>query len=229
MCRALAVPSTAVENRSPVISFGISSGDKRSAYWRVRSGMKKPELFIEREDHGALWHLSLHESGRWHLKMTNEARVHWVRPAEMVPGYTRAVGIVVPYMVTYKEDAAPAGVELVPIEPHSDPMTFSLFIEEPGANLDGWPGKNAMGTALVGRLPLAGGAGTCCVVAHQEELGPASWHFSRPTDEALAWMRESVASGSLYMTVVGEMGDGAIALIELRANPAVLSLPAAAE
>jgi hypothetical protein len=42
-------------------------------------------------------------------------------------------------------------------------------------------------------------------------------------------MRESVASGSLYMTVVGEMGDGAIALIELRANPALLSLPAAAE
>jgi hypothetical protein len=133
-----------VENRSPVISFGISSGDKRSAYWRVRSGMK-PELFIEREDHGALWHLSLHESGRWHLKITNEARVHWVRPAEMVPGYIRGVGIVMPYMVTYKDDAAPAGVELVPIEPHSDPMTFSLFIEKPGANLDGWPGKNAMG------------------------------------------------------------------------------------
>jgi hypothetical protein len=38
-----------VDNRSPIIPFGIATGGKRSSYWRVRSGMKRPELFLERE------------------------------------------------------------------------------------------------------------------------------------------------------------------------------------
>jgi hypothetical protein len=181
--------------------------------------MRKPELSIEREDHGALWHLSLHESGQWHLKLRGEKRVHWIRLAEIAPGFTRAVGIVLPVTVIHKDIGVPTGLRLVAVGVDSEPTAFNLFIERPGARQDSWPGKNAMGTVLIGRMPLAGDAGTCCIVANHERIEPSSLSFSRPSDETLASMRESAARGSLYMTAIGRMSDGGISLVELRAEP----------
>jgi hypothetical protein len=84
--------------------------------------------------------------------------------------------------------------------------------------MNGWPGKNATGTAFVGRIPLAGDAGTCCIVAHQEPLKPGKMTLSRPSDTELARMREVAARGTLLATVIGSLSDGAIALIDLRAD-----------
>jgi hypothetical protein len=55
-----------VENRSPIVQFGIIADRKRSASWRLCSGIAKPELFLEREGEGegCKWHFSLHESGQ---------------------------------------------------------------------------------------------------------------------------------------------------------------------
>jgi hypothetical protein len=207
----------AMDNRSPILRFGILSDGKRSSYWRVRAGVARPELFLEREGFGKQWHLSLHESGRWHLKEGGQERISWARPDEVVPGYTRAVGIVQPVAVAHRDDAAPEGVELVLVPPEAEPTTFSVFMERPGANMNGWPGKNAMGTAFVGRIPLAGDAGTCCIVARQEPLAPGQVTLPRPSDAELARMREVAGRGTLLATVVGSLGDGAIALIDLRA------------
>jgi hypothetical protein len=52
-----------VTNQSPIICFGITSDGKRSSYWRLRCGVAKPEQFLEREDYGKKYHLSLHASG----------------------------------------------------------------------------------------------------------------------------------------------------------------------
>jgi len=41
-----------MENRNPILRFGIISDGKRSSCWRVRAGMAKPELFMEREGYG---------------------------------------------------------------------------------------------------------------------------------------------------------------------------------
>ena len=201
-----------------MLCFGIIAGDKRSAYWRVRSGTRRPELFIEREDHGALWHLSLHESGRWHLKLRGEERVHWIRPGEITPGFTRAVGIVLPVTVIHKDIPAPVDIRLVAVDMESEPTAFNLFIEPPGAGLDSWPGKNAMGTMVIGRMLLAAGAGTVCIVANHEPIEHSSVNILRPSDEVLASMRESGARGTLYMTVIGRMPDGGISLVEIRAE-----------
>jgi hypothetical protein len=175
-------------------------------------------LFIEREDHGALWHLSLHESGQWHLKLRGEERVHWIRPGEIAPGFTRAVGIVLPVTVIHKDIPAPVDLRLIAVDEDSEPTAFNLFIELPGANLHSWPGKNAIGTAYVGRMPLAAGAGTVCIVANHEPIEQSSINSRRPSEEDLAWMRESAARGSLYMTVIGRMADGGISLVEIRAE-----------
>ncbi len=213
-----------VENRSPIICFAITSDGKRAAYWRLRAGLKQPELFLEREGYGRKFHFSLHASGQWHMKEGRQERISWARPGEVVPGYTRAAGIVQPTATAVREDPPAEETVLVPALADANPTTFSLFIERPGANLDNsWPGKNADGTALVGRMPLAAGAGTCCVVALQEPLQLGRADFPRPSDDELRWMRDVAAREPLIATVIGELSDGAIALIDLRADESVLA------
>jgi len=222
--QTLAVPSTVVSNQSPIIKFGIATDGKRSSYWRLRAGVKQPELFLEREAHGKRWHFSLHASGQWHMKESGKARATWTTPAEVVPGYTRAIGIVEPVVVANREDAAPEDVVLVPVAGDADPTVFSIFIERLGANLNNsWPGKNADGSLFVGRIPMAAGTGTCCVVAVQAPLQPRRAEMPRPTDDALRQMREWAVNGVLVTTVIGEFTDGAIALIDLRADPSVVT------
>src|SRR4029453_8660133 len=102
-----------------------------------------------------------------------------------------------------------------------DLTTFSLFIERLGANQVTWPGKNAEGTTLVGCIPLAADAGTCCVVALQQPLEPGKVELPRPSDDELRQLRHWAANGVLVTTVVGELSDGAIGPIDLRADPEV--------
>ena len=219
--QARAVPSTSVENRRTIIRFAITSGGKRAAYWRLRAGLKQPELFLEREAYGKKFHFSLHASGQWHMKEGRQERISWARPGEVVPGYTRAVGIVQPAATAVREDLPAEETVLVTAPIDANPTTFSLCIERPGANLDNsWPGKNADGTTLVGRIPLAAGAGTCCVAALQQPLQPGRADFPHPSDDELRRMRDVAARGPLIMTMIGELSDGAIALIDLRADEA---------
>jgi hypothetical protein len=158
------------------------------------------------------------------MKEGRQERISWARPGEVVPGYTRAVGIVLPVATAVREDPPVEETVLVPAPVDADPTTFSLFIERPCANLDNsWPGKNADGTVLVGWIPLAAGAGTCCVVALQQPLEPGQAEFPRPGDGELRWMRDVAARGPLITTIIGELSDGAIALIDLRADESVLA------
>jgi hypothetical protein len=219
----LHVPSTAVANESPIIRFGITADGNRSSFWRVRAGMKQPELFLEREDYGTKYHFSLHASGQWHMKESGKARLHWAMPAEKIPGYTGAVGIVQPVAVAHREDPAPKDVVLVPVAADANPTTFSIVIERPGANLNGWPGKNVDGTTFVGRIPMAAGAGTCCIVALQEPLQPGQAKMPRPSSDELRQMRDWAAQGVLGLTIVGDLSDGAIALIDVRADPSAVA------
>lgn len=213
-----------MENKSPILCFGIVANGRRSSYWRLRAGVNQPELFLEREGYGKRFHFSLHASGQWHMKEGRRERITWPRPGEVFPGYARAVGIVQPAVVADREDPAPADVVLVSVVEDAEPTTFSLFIERPGANLDdSWPGKNANDARFVGRIPLAIGAGTCCVVAVQEPLQPGQAKFARPTDAELRQIRDLAARGVLGMTLVGELSDGAIALIDMRADPSVVA------
>jgi hypothetical protein len=138
------------------------------------------KLFLQREGYGSTWHLSLHASEQWHMKESGKPRIRWNRPAEIVPGYTRAVGIVQPVVVAHREDPVPDGVELVQVTADANPIVFSLFLERADADVSGWPGKNADGSTFVGRIPLAG-AETCVVVAVQEPLPPGRVVGPRPS------------------------------------------------
>jgi len=214
--RTRAVPWTFVENRSPITCFAITSDVKRAAYWRLRAGPKQPELFLEREGYGKKVHFSLRASGQWHMKEGRQERISWARPGEVVPGYTRAVGIVQPVVTALREDPPAEETVLVPVPADANPTTFSLFIERPGANLDdSWPGKD--------RRRHVPGAGTCCVVALQQPLQPGRADLPRPADDELRWTRDVAARGPLITTITGELSDGAIPLIDMRADESVLA------
>jgi hypothetical protein len=193
----------------------------------VRAGAHQPELFVEREGPFAKrFHVSLHASGQSHLRVDRQVKAYWPRPDEIVPGYTREVGIVQPVVVAHHDGEASEGVVQVPVLASAQPTTFSVFIERPGADLSTWPGKNALSTTFVGRIPLAADQGTCCVVAHEEALQPGTLElWPRPTDDELVQMRELAARGTLGTTAVGTMSDGAIALIDLLADRNLLGAP----
>ena len=135
-CRTARLSSVAVSNSSPIMCFGIMGNGRRSSYWRLRAGMTKPELFLEREGHGKRWHFSLHASGRWHMKEGRQERLSWTRPPELVPGFTRAVAVIVSPTTIHRADNPAEFTRLVELPKDSDPVSFSIFLEQPGANLD---------------------------------------------------------------------------------------------
>jgi hypothetical protein len=112
-------------------------------------------------------------------------------------------------------------VKLVRVSADTDPVIFSLFLELPGANMHGWPGKKSMGMVLIGRLPLAPrvpGKGTWCVIAHQERFGIDHVKMPRLSDSDLEWMKTLAEKGELFGTGIGALDDGAMALFDLRSD-----------
>jgi hypothetical protein len=162
-------------------------------------------------------HVSLHESGLWHIKVNGQRVVQWLRPSEFHPGFTRAVMASQPTVVAVHPTPAPAGTVIVPltVDPADPlPMQFNVFIERPGADLASWPGKNAMGTDLVGRLPLATGAGTCVITSHVGAVGDASLTTTRPGEQTLEAMQRSAQAGTLHATMFSSLTDGAVGLLD---------------
>ncbi|MDA0638222.1 hypothetical protein OUY22_32855 [Nonomuraea sp. MCN248] len=203
-------------NNSPDLRFGIKVAGLRSRTWRVRSGASKPELFLEREGLEKAAHISLHESGSWHYKTNKRESVRWTRPAEIAAGFTRAVLIVQPVAVAMISLADPDGAHLIEVDVDSDAMNFDVFIERPGTDLSSWPGRTAMGTVLVGRIPLANNAGWCSVVARQAPLTLDPIELPRPDEDTIQKMREAAEQDGLYMTSVHDVSDGTKAFVDGR-------------
>jgi hypothetical protein len=166
-------------------------------------------------------HLSLHTSTKWHMKVGRRTVFEWDQPAELIPGYTRALVIVQPVAVAMFALPKPAGAAFLDLPVDAEPTLFEVWIERTGANLLSWPGKNASGTALVGRIPLAGGVGTCCVVSLQAPVPSVSYTPPiGPTDEQFSWFEKTSAQGSLYGTMIVGSDDGALFLLDGRFDPA---------
>lgn len=213
-----------VDSRSPDdLLFAITTGGRRSSYWRVRAGAKQPELFIERENftRHSQWHVSLHASKHWHLMNRRHEVLSWAQPAEQIPGYTRAIAIVLSVGVVHRGDVPPSDVKLVRVDEDAEPVVFSVFLERPGANLEGWPCKKTMPTAFIGRFPLAPrspGAGTWCVVAHHDPFNIDHVKMPRPSDSELEWMKGLAEKGELFGTAIGALDDGSMAIVDVRSD-----------
>jgi hypothetical protein len=172
-------------------------------------------VFLEREGLESEIHFSLHESGRWHLKARTQTLPYWTRPDEIRRGFTRAAVIVQPEAVATVTYPPHEHALLVPVGPGGDAAQFNVFLERPGANLESWPGRTAMGTELVGRVPLAAGAGSCCVVLHRAPLGDRVLTLPRPPDDQVLALQQATSEHDVGMTLFGCEPDGALTIIDL--------------
>lgn len=72
--------------------------------------------------------LSLHASGDWHTRVRRR-RVHqWHRPAQLPPGYTRALAIVQPVAVATVALPAPADAHLLKLPREAEPALFDVWM-----------------------------------------------------------------------------------------------------
>ncbi|MEV4807931.1 hypothetical protein AB0K18_48755 [Nonomuraea sp. NPDC049421] len=203
-------------NNSSDLRFGIKVKGLRSRTWRVRSGARKPELFMEREGLEKAGHISLHESGAWHYKRNKIKSVAWTRPAEIAAGFTRAVLIVQPAAVAMISHPEPDDAKMIETDEYSDPINFDVFIEQSGVDLSTWPGRTSMGTIFVGRIALANNAGWCSVVARRAPVAIQPFECARPDEATIAKMREHAEQGQLYVTSIHDVSDGAMAFVDGR-------------
>lgn len=195
--------------------FGVAviDGDyqARSRHWRVRSAAKQPEVFVEQEGLARVAHLSLHASGAWHLVVGKRWVHEWSRPEALVPGYVRALAIVQPPSVTVLQTLSddPAA-QFWATGRDADPAVFNVFLEEPGVDVTSWPYRRSQGAELGGRLPLAGGAGTCRVVAYRVPIAPFDADLADDSER----FDEFAGSGRGMSTIVGRLEDGTVALFD---------------
>jgi hypothetical protein len=92
-------------------------------------------------------------------------------------------------------------------------ICFDIFLEDPGKDLQDWPGRQSKGTQLMGRLALPRG-GTACVVASVSESQKQTFsgsHDLSPEQKEEVKRRIREASDP-RMILYGETDDGAIAL-----------------
>jgi hypothetical protein len=83
-----------VADESRILRFGITVDGKRARWWRLRSGAKSAELYLEREGSGRHAHLSMRRSGKWHLDVNGDWPVQWQRPPGLALDRRRMFAVV---------------------------------------------------------------------------------------------------------------------------------------
>jgi hypothetical protein len=133
----------------------------------------------------AAYHLSLHESGEWHVGFSEEFKRElleegrWVggsrliaqfpKPAEIAPGTILGFRILIPasaVTIDSSNETHPTELVWIPSPPPDRAIEISVLILSPSVKLSGWPGRQAMETSLVGNFGLASGEHLWIVYRH---------------------------------------------------------------
>jgi hypothetical protein len=157
------------------IRFGVGSAEgSRSSLWRVWTGKKTSDVYVESRDVHGVMKFSLHESGDWHSGYRSEyVRAEmkagrwrgektrwseWKRPAEFAPGFTVALKFVVPREAVARTTAPlPTSKEILwtPTPPIGQAIVFTLTLASSG--IQGDPFRKHHGSVQVGAMLLPNG------------------------------------------------------------------------
>lgn len=185
--------SSRSSNRS-VVRFAVGKPEgPRSSVWRLWT--HNNEVYLSPWSVGADAKVSLHSSGDWRDAFTKEHVAkgspfvvsdqdrtldRWKRPAEFVPGATKAYMIVVPSSeVTaprhpeayslFRQKLGGKAVVWVPAAPEGYATHFTVLFTRPeatAATLPGWPGRKSMGTRFIWTHELPNGQ-SVWIVSHE--------------------------------------------------------------
>jgi hypothetical protein len=213
------------------LRFGVASPEHglSAASWKLWTPKKKGDVYLAARELGSAVKLSIHESGRWHFaydpaffesKVPESAREpkgrfikKWTRPAPLVPGVTLVLRIITPWFALTPGHSLPDKVRK--IEPPSEGMArevYLILVETP-ATVDGWPGKNSMGTDLVGSYPISEDESIWAV--HKEVECPDLSRIRGGPFTRFKGVSESDISSSLRAMVLGGHEDGSKVLYDL--------------
>jgi len=208
-----------------VVRFGISDGSgHRAATWKLWTPSGKSDVYLtSRELRGTL-KASLHQSGSWHVTYSQKAFENdvqgpvptqhdrflekWPRPKPISPGVTLAFRIVTPFSaVTSPISQVDQKVTWIPNCPLSHATEIDILIVSASTSIIGWPGKNNMGTKLIGSYNLTNG----------EVIWAVYWIVDMPNlsnvPKGTGWplkglRKESLKSEGLRALVFGNAPDG---------------------
>lgn len=160
------------------IRFGVGSSESlHSATWKLwtETSGGHSEIYLACRELGGELKASMHESGDWHVafcESTYEERVEgavpslnnrfankWPQPSEIAEGVTLAFRIVTPETAvsSHSEVKNPNKIKWVPPPPETKAVEFYIVITTPQTKISKWPGKDSMGTELIGSFQLNNG------------------------------------------------------------------------
>jgi hypothetical protein len=161
-----------------VLRFGIHDGaGRRVATWKLwtETSAGRSEVYLACRSIGGTLKASLHESGKWHFaysQRTFEEKVQgaipkfkdryiekWPLPSEIDLGITLAFRIVTPWsaITTPVTGDKFKGVTWLPNASEPKATEVDILITKPTTQVTGWPGRQSMGTSLIGSFPLENG------------------------------------------------------------------------
>lgn len=161
------------------LRFGIKNNSgKRAATWKLwtETSGGNSEVYLACRALGGTLKTSMHQSGKWHISFSNKtfeesvkctaSKIEdrfiekWPRPADIAPGIILAYRIVTPYssITSSTQDGGKyKNVKWLPNALESKATEIDILISKTETSINGWPGKNSMGTSLIGSFPLESG------------------------------------------------------------------------
>jgi hypothetical protein len=165
-------------SKERTIRFVVGTpGGLRSSTWRCWTPTGgKSDIYLARRSLVGSYKIRLHESESWQVGLTCEAERklkaegRWTdgwrhaalfpRPTETAPGCVLAFRVLVPesaVSIDSAPESLPGDLMWIPPPPQDRAVEIALILTAPGSTTDGWPGKRAMATGLVGSFPLDSG------------------------------------------------------------------------
>jgi hypothetical protein len=161
----------------PTIRFVVgTSGAFRASTWRCWAPYAKSDVYVGPRSIAGAYHLSLHESDKWHVGFSGQFKQElveqgrWVggsrlvaefpKPDEIAPGTTLGFRVLVPasaVTIDSSHENLPKDLVWIPPPASERAVEVALLIVRPSVKLTGWPGQKAMSTSLVGHFRLASG------------------------------------------------------------------------
>ena len=210
------------------IRFGITDDNGHmAATWSISNPKTKSDIYVSCRELNGMIKTSLHESGSWHAGYSKEATEKyfeakenkyieiWEKPQPITPGVTLALRIVTPYSAITK----PVGniskeFTWIPNCATGYATEIDLIITTENTNLNGWPGKNSMGTQLIGTIQLANG----------EKAWLVYWTIPMPDFTKLSSIKmkllknkttDDLKTESLRAIIFGDKSDGSRTIYDL--------------
>jgi hypothetical protein len=159
------------------LRFNVVDKDRRSVDWRVWTSAHADDVYVAARLVVNSIKISLHESGSWQHGFVSDEKAKafrpeeesrhfyiWNRPPELVPGWTRAIRIVIPYVSLQERSSTSSPrkpvIDILPVAGY-DTMIVDIWLESP----DSQTPPPLKGSQLAGRLQQSGG-GMVWVAAH---------------------------------------------------------------